>query len=110
MKHIIKGALIALALAGAPIVASVPATAAVDFSISLGNAAFGYSDGYWDRDRHWHAWRNAEESEYFRTHYGEHYVAVRHDHDRKDRDQGWRNERWWDQGRDGDRNGDRDRH
>jgi hypothetical protein len=97
VKHIIKGALIALALAGTPIVVSGPATAAgVDFSVSLGNAAFGYSDGYWDRDHHWHNWRNKAESKYFQDHYREHYSAARHDHDRKDHDQGWRNDRWWD--------------
>jgi hypothetical protein len=104
MKHFIKGALISLALAGAPIVATAPAFAAVDFSISLGNAAFGYSDGYWDRDHHFHAWRNAEEQRYFREHYGEHYVASRHDADRKDRDQGWHEtNRWWEQAQERDR-------
>ena len=103
MKYIVKGALIALALAGAPVIASAPAAAAgVDFSITLGNAAFGYSDGYWDRDHRFHAWRNKEESEYFRNHYGEHYAAVRHDKDRKDRDKGWRNERWWENHEDRD--------
>ncbi len=97
MKHIVKGALIALALAGAPVVASIPASAAaVDFSISLGNAAFGYSDGYWDRDHNWHAWRNKSEAQYYRTHNADHYVAARHDKDRKDKDKGWRNDRWWD--------------
>lgn len=96
MKHILKGALIALALTGAPMIAAAPASAATDFSITLGNAAFGYSDGYWDRDHHWHGWRNKAESQYFRDHYKDHYVAMRHDHDRKDRDQGWRNDRWWD--------------
>lgn len=96
MKPIIKGLLFAFALAGAPLIASTPGMAAgVDFSVTIGNAAFGYSDGYWDRDHHWHTWRNKREAEYFRTHYGEHYVAVRHDRDRKDRDKGWRNERWW---------------
>jgi|HubBroStandDraft_6_1064221.scaffolds.fasta_scaffold896284_1 hypothetical protein len=95
MKHIIKGALIAVALVGASAVATVPAVAATDFSITLGNAAFGYSDGYWDRDHNWHAWHNRAESQYYRTHYAEHYVAVRHDKDRKDKDKGWRNERYW---------------
>jgi len=99
MKPMIKAALVALALAGVPVVASVPASAAVDFSLSLGNAAFGYSDGYWDRDHHWHNWRNKAEASYFRDHYGEHYAAVRHDHDRKDKNQGWREERWWDRDR-----------
>jgi hypothetical protein len=95
MKHIFKGALIAFALAGAPVIASAPAVAAVDFNISLGHAAFGYSDGYWDRDHHWHTWHNRAESQYFRTHNAEHYVASRHDKDRKDQGKGWRNERYW---------------
>jgi Spy/CpxP family protein refolding chaperone len=96
MRLIVKTALLALALAGAPVVASVPASAATDFSITLGNAAFGYSDGYWDRDHHWHGWRNKAEAQYFREHNREHYEAARHDHDRKDKNQGWREERWWD--------------
>jgi Spy/CpxP family protein refolding chaperone len=97
MNRIVKTALIASALAGAPLLASAPAMAATDFSISLGNAAFGYSDGYWDRDHQWHAWRNRAEAAYFRDHYRDHYYAVRHDRDRKDRDKGWRNERWWEE-------------
>ena len=96
MKHIINGALVAIALAAAPAAAIAPAHAAVDFSISLGNAAFGFSDGYWDRDHHWHNWRNKDEARYFREHYREHYQAARHDRDRKDKNQGWREERWWD--------------
>jgi hypothetical protein len=95
MKQLITGALVALALGAAPVVTAAPASAAVDFSISLGNAAFGYADGYWDRDHVWHPWHNKQESQYFRTHYGDHYYNVRHNRDRKDRDQGWRNERWW---------------
>jgi hypothetical protein len=99
MKYIVITALVALALAAAPMtVASTPASAAaVDFSITLGNAAFGYSDGYWDRDHHWHAWRNRAEARYFRDHYKDHYYATRHNHDRKT--MGWRNERWWDRHR-----------
>ena len=102
MRHILKGALVALALAGTSLIASAPAAAAVDFSITMGNAAFGYSDGYWDRDHRWHRWRNRAETEYFRDHYSDHYYAVRHDRDRKDRDQGWRNERWWENHQDRD--------
>ncbi len=100
MKHLITGAALALALAlaGAPLIASTaPVSAAVDFSIALGNAAFGYSDGYWDRDHHWHAWRNKDEARWFRDHMADHYYDVRHDRDRKDRDQGWRRERWWEE-------------
>jgi hypothetical protein len=95
MGHILKGALVALALAAAPLAVPPPAQAAVDFSISLGDAAFAYSDGYWDRDHHWHAYRNKAEARYFRDHFRDHYVAARHDRDRKDRNMGWREERWW---------------
>ncbi|HEX3483853.1 MAG TPA: hypothetical protein VHT51_02265 [Micropepsaceae bacterium] len=96
MKYIVQGAIVALALSATPLIASAPAAAATDFSITLGNAAFGYSDGYWDRDHHWHAWRNRDEARYFREHMADHYYNMRHNHDRKDRDEGWRNERWWD--------------
>ena len=95
MKTKIRCALLALAIVSCPILLSSSAGAATDFSISLGNAAFGYSDGYWDRGHRWHNWRNKAEAEYYRTHYGEHFYDARHDRDRKDRNMGWRNERWW---------------
>jgi hypothetical protein len=41
MKHIMKGALIAFALAGASVIASAPAVAAANFTLSVGNAAYG---------------------------------------------------------------------
>ena len=107
MKLLISGTVFALALATAPMMMTAPAAAAVDFSVSLGNAAFGYSDGYWDRDHRWHAWRSRDEQRYFQSHYGEHYVNSRHD---RDHDQGWRNERWWDRDKDHDHDGDRDHH
>ncbi len=95
MRPWIKGALLVVALAGAPAMVSAPAHAeSVDFSVRLGNAAFGYSDGYWDREHRWHRWRNAAEHRYYREHYAEHYYKVRHDNDR--RHNGWREERWWD--------------
>lgn len=97
MKHLVKGAFVALALVVAPVVASAPAAAAnVSIGLSLGNAAYGYSDGYWDRDHQWHSWRNRAQARYYRAHNAEHYVSSRHDHDRNDHDQGWRSERWWD--------------
>jgi hypothetical protein len=95
MNQFAKSALLVLAIAGTPAVMSGPALAAVDFSISVGNVAFGFADGYWDRDHHWRSWRNREEARYFRTRYPEHYNDYRHDRDRRDRRQGWREERWW---------------
>ena len=96
MKNILNAAVIALALAGTAAIAPASARAAVDFSVNLGNAAFAFSDGYWDRDHHWHGYRNRAERLYFRDHFRDHYAEYRHNRDRKDRDMGWRGERWWD--------------
>ena len=100
IRRLLHVALFALPLLAAPVITTVPASAAVDFSISLGNAAFGYADGYWDRDHHWHAWHNRAEARYFRDHNRDHYAEMRHN---RVRDQGWRDERWWEQERDHDR-------
>jgi len=64
MKPIIKGALIALAVAER-VVRPAPAQAAVRFHITLGNggAAFGYSDGYWIVDQPFSTLRNREYAE-----------------------------------------------
>jgi len=51
-------------------------------SISFGDIAFGYSDGYWDNGHRWHAWRNADEARLYRTHSGSNYHAWHHDRDR----------------------------
>jgi len=49
---------------------SAPVQAGGDFSLSLGNAAFAFSDGgYWERDHHWHAWRSRAETRYFLDHF-----------------------------------------
>ncbi|NOT39979.1 MAG: hypothetical protein HOP13_05755 [Alphaproteobacteria bacterium] len=59
------------------------------FSVTLGNAVFGYSDGYYDNDRRWHNWRDDNERDWYRRNNGQTY----HDMDRyDDRDQarrGW---------------------
>jgi hypothetical protein len=91
-----KVALVALALAAVPMGVGVTGTARAEVNITVnpGDVAFGYSDGYWDRDHHWHAWRDQNEAEWYRTHYAQHYVAQRHD---RERDQGWHDsDRWWD--------------
>lgn len=93
MRCTVKVMLAAIALAGAPVAASLPAAAEVSISVDPNGIAFGYNDGYWDRDHHWHAWRNRREAEWYRDHYRDHYFAWRHD---RDRDQGWRDaDRWW---------------
>jgi hypothetical protein len=65
----------------------------VTVAVSPGGVAFGYSDGYWDRDHHWHAWRNHEEAARFQAENRAHYYNYKHD---RDKDHGWHNDRYWD--------------
>ena len=90
-------ALIAGSLLAGPLFAGAPAQAAdVSVGVALPGIAFGYTDGYWDRDRQWHAWRNHEEMERWRAANHEHYYAWKHDHERE-REHGWHDsDRYWD--------------
>ena len=86
MKKLLSTQRVALAFA-AVMLASVPAMAAeVSVGVALPGIAFGYSDGYWDRDHHWHEWRDRDEAEHWRAENREHFYAYNHDHDH---DQGW---------------------
>jgi hypothetical protein len=87
-------ALVALALTGGMLAAGMPARAQnVSVGVNLGGIAFGFNDGYWDRDHHWHRWHNAQEAAAWRAQNHDHYYAWRHD---RDEGQGWRSEdRWW---------------
>ena len=91
MKRTVRAVLIAVALA-APAFAPIANAADVSVTFNPGVVAFGYQDGYWDRDHHWHTWPNAAAASDWRTHNASHYYAYRHD---RDRDMGWRNEHWW---------------
>jgi len=95
MNRIAKAGLIAFGLIAAGVVAGQPARADnVTVGVGPGGIAFGYSDGYWDREHHWHQWRNHEEAVHFRAENRAHYYDRRHDHER---DEGWRDhDRWWD--------------
>jgi hypothetical protein len=53
----------------------------VGFSFRIGDVAFGYTDGYYDRAHRWHAWRGARERDWYRGHYRASYRAMRHDRD-----------------------------
>ncbi len=55
-------------------------------SISFGDIAFGYSDGYWDNGHRWHAWRNDAEARSYRDRHGSNFHDWHHD---RDRDMGW---------------------
>ena len=89
MKIVIAGAVAALALAGATLVAATPATARVNFgvSINVGDVQFAYRDGYWDRWHRWHAWRDPDDWRWYRERYSDRYFDWQHD---RDPDMGWR--------------------
>jgi hypothetical protein len=99
MKTSWKILLAAAALSTASLAATAPASAQpTSFSFRVGDVAFGYSDGYYDRYHRWHGWRNARERDWYRVNYGHSYRGYHH--------RGWR--------RDSDRDGipnrfDRDR-
>ena len=75
MKYVIKAALLAATFASVPLIGAAPANARAHVAVTFdfGNVAFGYTDGYWDRDHRWHRWRNAEERRRYRELYRAHY-------------------------------------
>lgn len=44
--------------------------------------AIGYSDGYYDRNNTWHAWRNERERNWYSVNYRNSYRSMRRDSDR----------------------------
>ena len=94
MTRTMKAAFVAVAVMGTSWAALSPAQADIHLSFNPDHVAFAYSDGYWDRDHHWHAWRNRDEAKWYREHHQEHYVAQKHSHDH---DKGWHeSDRYWD--------------
>jgi hypothetical protein len=94
MRRTLRTALVTFALAGGSLAVALPAVADdVTVGIGHGGIAFGYSDGYWDREHSWHQWRDEREANEFRRENREHYYERKHE---EDRDHGWRdNDRWW---------------
>ena len=88
MNTPLKAVCLTLALAAGP-----AALAGCVVAPGGGEVAFGYNDGYWDRDHHWHAWADAQQAARFRDSNGSHFYNRRHD---EDRNQGWNdNDRYW---------------
>ncbi len=87
MRLSTKAALLAAALALAPCASFAASHVVVDF----GNVAFGYSDGYWDRDHHWHHWRHHDDWVRYHEQYRDHAYDWRHD---RDHDKGWHDPYW----------------
>ena len=81
MNKTLSAAVMALLLAGATItsltVSATPARAA-NVTFDLGDVAIGYSDGYWDRDHHWHKWQNTKHREAYQHNEGAEYHATAH--------------------------------
>ena len=95
MHRTIKTAVVVLALAGGSlaVVGSSAMADNVTIGIGSGGFAFGYSDGYWDRDHNWHGYKDQAEAERFRAENRDHYYDRKHD---EEANAGWRdNERWW---------------
>jgi hypothetical protein len=81
MKASVKTLLAVGSLVGIACLSSAPAMAQPSgFSFRVGDVAFGYSDGYYDHNRQWHAWRGRER-DWYRNHYRTNYRSMRHDRD-----------------------------
>jgi hypothetical protein len=90
MNKLLISAAVVLGLAGATFAVPETASAArVAVSFDLGNVAFGYQDGYWDRDHRWHRWRHQRDARRYRSEHGDQYHHWRHN---RDSDQGWHDE------------------
>ena len=101
MRMFLKGAAVALALAGtAFLTVGTSSAQGITFgssdygrhrggstiSISFGDVAYGYRDGYWDSGHRWHHWRNNGDYRSYRGRRGNHYHDWNHD---RDSDNGW---------------------
>jgi hypothetical protein len=94
MKRIIEAVFVTAAVALAvPVLTPQAARADVTVTFNPGIVAYGYQDGYWDRDHAWHAWPNDDAVKAYRERNAEHYYDRRHD---ADHDMGWRGDNWWD--------------
>jgi hypothetical protein len=94
VRNTTKAILVAAAIVGGSLTGAPAMADNVAVGVSPGGIAFGYNDGYWDRDRNWHGWKNHEEAEHFRAENREHYFDRKHD---DEKDKGWRDsDRYWD--------------
>lgn len=60
------------------------------FSIILGDVVIAYSDGYYDRNRRWHGWRNNNERNWYQQNHRDSYHGIRHDRDNDRKRRDWR--------------------
>jgi hypothetical protein len=82
MNKTLRSTAIALALAGATALSATAAHAAdVAVTFDPGIVAYGYTDGYWTRDKVWRTWEKPEYIEVYRKHPGAKYYEWKHDRD-----------------------------
>ncbi len=93
MRKLLTTAAIGLGLIGAAFTTADAAAAntnecsPIHISFSLGDVAYGYTDGYWDHQHHWHRWQRASDRTNYRKAPTGEYHAWGHNRDR--RNQGW---------------------
>jgi hypothetical protein len=87
MSNFLKSAAIAVTAAAIAFSGAAPASACARHnnnsavSFSVGSAAFGYRDGYWDNGQTWHNWRNNRDYRSYRGRQGSSYHNWNHTHD-----------------------------
>ena len=87
MNRNLSAAVVAAALVGAMFsTAGVASAAGAAVTFSLGDVAFGYNDGYWDHGHKWHAWKNHDDMQSYRSAQNTHFHDWKHT---RDPDQGW---------------------
>ena len=91
MNKITSGLVAVAALCAAGMITTTaPADARATFSITLGNTAFGYNDGYYDQNRRWHRWRNSHERRWYQSNHSDSYFNLRHTRDNDTNRNDWR--------------------
>jgi len=90
VKHLLKAAAFALAIAGSTVATlgiATPASAAdTVITFDPGTVRYGYNDGYWDTGHAWHTWGAPEHMTTYRAYKGNQYFDYAHT---RDANQGW---------------------
>ena len=89
MNRNLSAAIIAAGLVGAMFSTAGLASAAgssASVTFNLGDIAFGYNDGYWDHAHQWHAWKNHDDMQSYKSAQNTQFHDWKHS---RDPDQGW---------------------
>jgi hypothetical protein len=89
MKTLVYG-MMAAALSVAALSATPAEARPVNFEVTLGDVQFGYTDGYYDHNRHWHRWHNSAERRWYQEHHHDAFFQMTHSRDRDHNRDDWR--------------------